>query len=179
MRIDDAFGLLFRVGIGQEIAIGKLDADRPDARLIDVAKYVTAVPIGTYYVTSNFTIGSAAWQSLSLQERQYVVAAATRANPDLTDRWAYQLPAAAKAALAKTDIELITPDAALLEATAAFAAADEKERVSVDGAQAGRFRDLVVKWTAIVEETGTEPAALAERAQTEIWSMVDWSTYGM
>lgn len=148
-------------------------------RLIDVAKYVTTVPIGTYHVTSNFTIGATAWQSFSPQEREFVVAAAARANPDLTDRWAYQLPAAAMDAVSKSTIEVITPDAALLEATQAFAGQDEEARVAQGGAEAAKFRDLVVKWTAIVEEVGTDPKTLADRATAEIWSKVDWSTYGM
>jgi TRAP-type C4-dicarboxylate transport system substrate-binding protein len=38
-------------------------------RLIDVAKYVTRVPIGTYHVTSNFTVANATWDSLSDQEK--------------------------------------------------------------------------------------------------------------
>ena len=38
-------------------------------RLIDVAKYVTRVPIGTYHVTSNFTVAKSTCDSLSDQEK--------------------------------------------------------------------------------------------------------------
>jgi len=147
-------------------------------RLIDVVKYVTKLPIGTYHVTSNFTVGKATWDSLSADEKAHVVAAAARANFDLTDRWAYQLPTAAAGALAKSDIEVIEPDPALLEASNAFIAADRDAGIAAGGEQAANFVALVEKWSAIVAEVGEDPDALAERAKAEIWSKVDWSTYG-
>jgi len=147
-------------------------------RLIDVAKYVTNIPIGTYHVTSNFTVAKSTWDSLSDQEKAWVVAAAARANFDLTDRWAYQLPAAARGAVEKSDIEVIEPDPAFLEASNAFIAEDEAARVAEDGAMGQHFVDLVDKWTKIVDEVGEDPDKLAERAKEEIWSKVDWSTYG-
>lgn len=147
-------------------------------RLIDVAKYVTRVPIGTYHVTSNFTVAKTTWASLSEKEKAQVVAAAARANFDLTDRWAYQLPAAAMGAIGKTSIEVIEPDPAFLEASNAFIAADEAARVAEGGEMAQHFIDLVAKWTTIVNEVGEDPDKLAERAKAEIWSKVDWATYG-
>jgi TRAP-type C4-dicarboxylate transport system substrate-binding protein len=147
-------------------------------RLIDVAKYVTHIPIGTYHVTCNFAVAKPTWDSLSDDEKAWVVAAAARANFDLTDRWAYQLPAAARDAIEKSDIEVIEPDPAFLEASNAFIAEDEATRVAEDGEMGQHFVDLVDKWTAIVNEVGEDPDALAERAKQEIWSKVDWSTYG-
>jgi TRAP-type C4-dicarboxylate transport system substrate-binding protein len=148
-------------------------------RLIDVAKYVTRVPIGTYHVTCNFCVAKATWDSLSETEKAQVVAAAARANFDLTDRWAYQLPAAATDAVTKKgDIEMIEPDPAFLEASNAFIASDEASRVAAGGEMAQHFVDLVDKWDAIVKEVGEDPDKLAERAKAEIWSKVDWATYG-
>lgn len=176
------------IGVGEQfeaISQGTIDGtmasvvDLLSFRLIDAAKFVTTVPIGTYHVTSNFTIGTNTWAGLSAEEKGFLVAAAARANPDLTDRWAFQLPAAAMGAVAKTSIEVITPDDGLLAATEAFAKSDEDARVAAGGAEAGRFRDLVVKWTAIVEEVGEDPALLAERAKAEVWDKVDWTSYGM
>ncbi|MBL4813404.1 MAG: C4-dicarboxylate ABC transporter substrate-binding protein, partial [Rhodobacteraceae bacterium] len=147
-------------------------------RLLDVVDYVTLLPIGTYHVTSNFTVGAGTWTSLSVEEKAFVVAAAGRANFDLTDRWAYQLPAAAAEALAGSDIEVITPDASLLEASNAFIEADTAANIEAGGAEAASFVALVDKWSAIVEELGEDPDALSERANAEIWDHVDWSTYG-
>jgi TRAP-type C4-dicarboxylate transport system substrate-binding protein len=147
-------------------------------RLIDVAKYVTKVPIGTYHVTCNFAVAKPTWDSFSDEEKAQVVAAAARANFDLTDRWAYQLPAAAWKAVADTDIEVIDPDPAFLKASNDFIAEDEAARVADDGELGQHFVDLVDKWTGIVDEVGEDPDKLAERAKAEIWSKVDWSTYG-
>ena len=147
-------------------------------RLVDVAKYVTMVPLGTYHVTSNFTVAHDTWAGMSVDERSQLVAAANRGDPQLTDRWAFQLPAAAREAVAGTEIEVIEPDAALLEASNAFAAADVAERVAANPLSA-QFAALVEKWTAIVAEVGEDPEALAARAQDEIWSKVDLASYGL
>lgn len=147
-------------------------------RLVDVAKHVTVVPLGTYHVTSNFTVASATWKGLSVADRTKLVAAANRGNPQLTDRWAFQLPAAARKAVGDKGIEVITPDAALLDASEAFAVADSTARVAADPL-AAEFAALVEKWTAIVAELGDDPEKLAARAKDEIWSRVDLASYGL
>ncbi len=147
-------------------------------RLVDVAKYFVHIPIGTYHVTSNFTVAKSTWDSLSADEKAWVVAAAARGNLDLTDRWAYQLPAAAMDAVHKKGIEVIEPDPAFLKASNDFIAADEAARVADDGEMGQHFVDLVDKWTKIVNEVGEDPDKLADRAKEEIWSKIDWSTYG-
>jgi hypothetical protein len=123
-------------------------------------------------------VAKPSWDALSDKEKAQVVAAAARANFDLTDRWAYQLPAAAMGALKDSTIELIEPDPAFLDASNAFIKSDEESRVAAGGPMAQHFVGLVDKWTAIVKEVGEDPDKLAERAKQEIWSKVDWSTYG-
>ena len=147
-------------------------------RLVDVARYVTEVPLGTYHVTSNFSFNRSTWADMSVEDRATVVRAANRANPTLTDRWGFQLPEAAHAAVASAGIEVITPDDALLEASNAFSASDAESRIAANPL-AGEFAALVQKWTAIVEELGDDPAALSERAMEEIWANVDLATYGL
>lgn len=146
-------------------------------RLVDVAKYVTDIPLGTYHVTSNFTVGNSTWSGMSVEDRTKLVAAANRGNPQLTDRWGFQLPAAARAAVAEAGIEVITPDPALVAASEAFVQEDTAARIAADPL-AGQFAELVAKWTAIVDEVGNDPEALAARANAEIWSKVDLATYG-
>ena len=162
-------------------------ADLLSFRLVDVAKHVTVLPIGTYHATSNFTVAKPTWGGLSPEQRATLVAAANRANPDLTQRWAYEMPDAAMAAAEEAGIEIIEPDQALLDAAQTFADGDQEaaaaiaqERFGFDDADAemDRFRALVEKWTAIVEETGPDPVAIAERTKSEIWDKVDLSTYG-
>lgn len=146
-------------------------------RLVDVAKHVTMIPLGTYHVTSNFTVGNSTWAALSAEDKAKLVAAANRGNPQLTDRWAFQLPAAARAAVEEKGIEIIEPDPAFLAASDAFAKADAEARVAADPL-AARYAELVAKWTAIVDEVGTDPEALAARAKIEIFDKIDLTTYG-
>lgn len=146
-------------------------------RLVDVAKYVTNVPLGTYHVTSNFTFGNDAWNGLTLEEKEQVVRAANRADTQMTSRWGYQLPAEAMAAVEAAGIEIIEPGEEFLAASNGFASADVQRRAESDALSA-EFASLVEKWTAIVEEVGEDPDALADRAWDEIWSKVDLGTYG-
>ena len=80
------------MGVGDQfeaISQGTIDGtmaskvDLLSYRLIDIAKYVTLIPIGTYHVTSNFTVGLSTWQGMSPEEREQVGMAAARANFDL------------------------------------------------------------------------------------------------
>ncbi|MCH8465244.1 MAG: TRAP transporter substrate-binding protein DctP [Roseinatronobacter sp.] len=167
-------------GMNQGTIDGSMSSivDMLSFRLVDVARYVTEVPLGTYHVTSNFTFNQSTWAGLSADERATVARAANRANPTLTDRWGFQLPEAARNAVAAAGIEVITPDNSLLEASNSFSATDAAARISADPL-AGDFAAMVAKWTAIVEELGDDPAALAERAMQEIWANVDMTTYGL
>ena len=147
-------------------------------RLVDIAKYVTDVPLGTYHVTSDFTTGMDVWGGMSAEQRAQYVRAANRANLDFTDRWGFQLPAEADAAVAGTDIEIIAPGDDFLAASNAFAAEDAAAKAAENELSA-QFAALVEKWTAIVDEVGEDSEALAARAWDEIWSKVDFATYGM
>ncbi len=41
------------------------------------------------------------------------------------------------------------------------------------------FLDLVDKWTKMVDGADNDPAKIAKATQDEIWSKVDFKTYGM
>lgn len=153
-------------------------ADMLSYRLVDVAKYMTNVPLGTYHVTSNFTVSANTWKRMSAEQRTQFAAAANRGDPHLTDRWAMQMPAEAGEAVAASDIEVIQPSDDFLAASEAFAASDVATRVA-ESEESAQFAALVEKWTAIVGEVGEDPIALAARAWDEIWSGVDFATYGM
>ncbi|MBF9042243.1 C4-dicarboxylate ABC transporter substrate-binding protein [Rhodobacterales bacterium HKCCE4037] len=148
-------------------------------RLIDVATHFNTVPIGTYHATSNFTVATPTWEGMSVEQRGMFLRAANRANFDLTDRWAFQLPAAAQEAVAGSDIVVTEASDALVAASEDFSAADREAQISEAGELAANFASLVDEWTAIVEETGNDPDALAEIAWERIWSQVDLSTYGL
>ena len=163
-------------------------ADLLSFRLVELADYVTTIPLGTYHATSDFAVAIPTWQGMSEEERTALARAANQLNVVFTDRWGREMPEEARQAAEEAGIEFIEPDASLLEASNAFAEADKQtaaqiavERFGMDDAaeRVARFEELVNKWTGIVEETGGDTEALADRIQTEVWDKVDWSTYGL
>jgi len=153
-------------------------ADMLSYRLVDVATHVLRVPLGTYHVTSNFTVAADAWADMSVEQREQFAKAANRGDPQLTDRWAYQMPDEANAAVAEAGIADNEPSDEFLAASNAFAESDVQSRVDANPLAAD-FAALIEKWEGVVAEVGTDPEALAAYAWDEIWSDVDFSTYGM
>lgn len=162
-------------------------ADLLSFRLVEVAKYVTYIPLGTYHATSNFSVAQATWDSLTPEERAILAHSANRANADFTDRWGAQMPSEAEAAAKAAGIEFITPDPAFVEAVQAYAIEDQAAAIKTASEKLGitdaadriaRFNELVVKWTAIAEANGNDPLKMAVSVQDEVWSKVDFATYG-
>ncbi len=162
-------------------------ADLVSFRMVEVAKYVTYAPIGLYQSTSDFATANATWDSLSVEDRAAMARAANRANADFTNRWGAQMPDEAEAAAKKAGIEIIEADDALVAAIKDFvktepetAATLSKKNFGIQDApeQVARFLALVDKWTAIADEVKNEPKAMAERVYKEVWSKVDYATYG-
>lgn len=157
-------------------------------RLVDLVKYVTELPLGTYHATSNFTVASATWASLSVEERKGFIRAANRANPMFTQAWGYDRPGGAKEQGVAAGVEFITPDQSLIDLKDAFVAQDMAaiEKIGADqygvadpAAEIARFRDLVAKWTKISADVGGDQVKIAEAMQTEIWDKIDYNTYGL
>ncbi len=157
-------------------------------RLVELVKSITFIPLGTYHATSDFTVADSAWQSLSPEERKQLATAANRANVIFTQRWGYDMAAEAKAAAEKAGIDFIEADPAFVQAAEAFAEADKGTAAKVaqerfgfaDAAErVARFSELVAKWDGIIKETGNDPDAIAARLDQEVWSKIDFGTYGL
>ncbi len=163
-------------------------ADLISFRLIEVVSHVTYLPLGLYQATSNFATNRDVWASLSVEDRVAMARAANRANADFTQRWGYEMPAEAEAAARSRGIEIIEADPSLVAALEEFLATEPatvariaQERFGFTDAEArvARFLELYAKWEAIVNEIGPNPQAIAERVWDEVWSKVDFSTYGL
>ena len=163
-------------------------ADLISFRLIEVVSHVTMVPLGLYQATSNFATALPTWQSLSVEDRAAFARAANRANADFTDRWGREMPVEAEDAARARGIEIIDADESLIAAVeefvateAATAAAIAQERFGFADAEArvARFLELYEKWEAIAVELDNEPAAMAERVWADVWSQVDFDSYGL
>ncbi|MCI5077065.1 C4-dicarboxylate TRAP transporter substrate-binding protein [Oricola sp.] len=156
-------------------------------RLVEVAKHITFAPIGGYISTSNFTVSKATWDDLTAEDRAAMARAANRANADFTNRWGYEIPEIAEAAAKDAGIEFIDADPELVSEIQSFVDADietagtySQEQFGIQDApeQIQSFLALVDKWTAIADEVNSDPLAMAERVQEEVWSKVDYATYG-
>lgn len=160
-------------------------ADLQSFRLIELVGYVTELPLGLYQATSNFTVAAQTWGSLSPEDRQALAEAANLANADMTQRWGYDMPLEAIEAADGAGIEFVEADPALIEAVEAFVATERETAIAlaqrnfgIDDAEAHvtRFLELLEKWEGIVD--GMETADIAARVHEEVWSQVDFASYG-
>jgi TRAP-type C4-dicarboxylate transport system substrate-binding protein len=178
----------------EQISQGVLDgtmgsvSDLMSYRLIDVAKYIIDLPLGTYHTTSNFTVTTGAWSDMSPEERAGLARAANKASALFTENWGYERPEKARQAALDAGLEIIPATQEMIDATNAFRETDVDTAVEVATSQLGvedaeakiaRFQELVDKWTAIVEELDGDVEKITARVQEEVWDKVDYSTYGL
>jgi len=157
-------------------------------RLVDVAKYIIDVPLGTYHTTSNFTVASSVWAELTPELRAGFARAANRSSTLFTQSWGYDRAANARQTAIDAGIEIIPASQDLLDATNEFRFTDIDNAVAVAESQLGvtnaaekiaRFQELVEKWTAITNAANGDVDAIAAAVQEEVWDKVDWATYGL
>ena len=156
------------------------------SRLLEVTKYYTALPLGTYHATSSFTVRKASWDTLSPEHKRALVDAAVTAvakNEPAMRATGLRALEEFKAAGG----EVVEPSAELLEATremqgkvveAAIEVGKTRYNIADAEAKVARFVELVEKWNEIIEPIQDDPAAIAEAVRAEIWSKVDLATYG-
>lgn len=157
-------------------------------RLVELVEGVTAVPLGTYFSTSNFATANATWADMSVEEREALARAANRGNANFTQRWGYEFAGIARGAAEKAGITFVEADPSLVQAAADFAVADREaaaqiaqERFGMTDApdRVAEFMALVAKWEAIAEEVNNDRDAMIERVWEDVWSKVDFATYGL
>ena len=156
-------------------------------RLIELVEHVTLIPLGTYFATSNMTVAQPTWASLSAEERAAMARAANKANADMTQRWGYDFPQIAREQALEAGITIEEASPELIEAATQFAIDDRAaaaeisaERFGMDDAaeRVDEFVRLIEKWEAISEELDHDKDAITQRVWDEVWSKVDFSTYG-
>lgn len=156
-------------------------------RLIDVAKYVTEVPLGTYHTTSGFTVNIGVWEGLSVEDRQAVARAAIHGNVAFTQRWGYDLAEMTRQKGAEAGLQFVEPsekltafvnDFAANDVASAAKAAEEQYGVQDAAAKLASLEALVEKWEGLLADVN-DPAEVEALIQSEIWSKVDFETYGL
>jgi len=152
-------------------------------KLYEIAPYITTVDIGTFHSASNFTTRQQTWKKLSPEQREWLVTAAS---------WGVAAHGAGFAAgdlkVRDVKVEFLEPAADLVEANLAFAAKAKEaatelgiSRYKIENASAEveRFATLVEKWNGLVGDSdATDVGKMASMIQTEIFSKIDWNSYG-
>lgn len=156
-------------------------------RLIDVAKYVTEVPLGTFHTTSGFTVNAGVWEDLSVEDREAVARAATHGNVAFAQRWGYELADITRQKGVEEGIEFIEPSEDLVTFVDEFAASDiataakaaeEQYGVQDAAAKLAALEALVEKWEGLLAGV-TDPADIETLINEQVWSKVDFETYGL
>ncbi len=156
-------------------------------RLIDVAGYVTEVPLGTFHTTSGFTVNGDVWRDLSVEDRAAIARAAVHGNVAFTQRWGYELAAMTEARAADAGIRFVQPSdelAALVDdfaggdIAAAAQAAEEQYGVADAAAKLADPQTLIARWNALLDGV-TDPAEVEALIRAEVWDKVDFATYGL
>ncbi|PWV95775.1 TRAP-type C4-dicarboxylate transport system substrate-binding protein [Hoeflea marina] len=181
--------------IYQGFSQGTIDANmHPYEALVtlslkDVAKYVTDLPLGTFYINALFDTNLDLWRKWDAETRVAVMdtavegigrAAAATYSEDL---------AFANGGVAKLGVEVVTPDPDVVDATKAFVEKDvpaiaalNEETFGVTGAapKIARFQELVAKWEGLVAKI--DPAnqdQVADLYRENVFGSIDKATYGM
>lgn len=156
-------------------------------RLEDAIKYISPVGLGTYHSLINHAVGLKTWQSLSSEDRKAIATMSTIASFKTTDSW-MEMSAKAASIAEEKGIQTVEPSQALVDTVTTFvekdlifAAEQAGERYKVKNADAKleRFRQLVDKWSKIVEDADNDSTKIAEAVQREVWDKVDFNTYGI
>lgn len=155
--------------------------------LWDVAKYNVLLPLGTYHVMSMFTMNQRSWKRLSTEQRQIVLQGAALGSIGT----AVSFIERDKIAITQAKDHGVTvsqPSADLLKQREAFVESDvdnivklAKERYKIDEAPVliAKYRELLVKWGGIVDQTGGDRQKMVDALQAEVYDKLDPATFGL
>ena len=157
-------------------------------QLIDVTKHITVgVPGGVFAGSGAANINRDTWESLSADQRSFLLKAAARNVANITVRYNNAAKEALDASRAK-GIEIIEPSEEMLTASEAFVDGDiaviAKQFSDTYGLQnvdskMATIRELVTKWKKLGKGLEQDPEALGDLLWAEVFSKVDPATYGL
>lgn len=162
-------------------------ADIVSFRLNEVIGNITDINLGTYHSTISHAIRNEKWASMSPEDRKALVLTSSRTSALSAQRWE-EIAQMGRDIAAKDELATVAADQSLLDATAAFVESDvaaagssAQERSGIANAEEKleRFKALVAKWEKIADENGNDPEKMGQAMETEIWSKVDFATYGL
>ncbi|MCY0150191.1 C4-dicarboxylate TRAP transporter substrate-binding protein [Hoeflea sp. G2-23] len=157
--------------------------------LKDVAKYVTDLPLGTFYINALFDTNLDLWREWDAETRIAVMDTAVEGIGRAAAATYAEDLAFADGGVAELGVEVVQPDQEVIDATKAFvdkdvpaiAALNETTFGVIDAAsKIERFRELVTKWEGLVDKIDPSNAdQVADLYRENVFGSIDKSTYGM
>jgi len=156
-------------------------------RLAEVVKYYTPMSVLTVSSSPNFPMRAETYAGLSEDQRKAVIKAATRGAMTFEPRSREQAMEGIAELKAKGG-EIVEPSAELKAANEQFrkdviatAIKNGKETFGIADAEAkvNQYVALVEKWNKIVAPIQDDPRAIADKVWDEVWSKMDFKTYGL
>lgn len=159
-------------------------ADLQNAQLYDVVKFVTLVDQGVFNAAAMTNASNGLWGRMSAEDRNALAHASQYAQTIGVQSWRDKTETAQTTGKS-SGIEFITPDADMKGMGDAFrkthlaglSATLEERGVTNPEAKIARYEELLTKWEGLVEGVDSSEA-LAELRYKEIWSKIDYTTYG-
>jgi len=156
-------------------------------RIAEVAKYYTPMSVLTISSSPNMPMRAQTYAGLTEEQRKAVVKAATRGAVTFEPASRAQAVKGVEE-LKNKGGEIVEPSDDLKEANAKFrkeviqtAINNGKTTFGIADAEAKvmEYVALVEKWNKIIEPIQDDPQAIADKVWEEVWSKVDFKTYGL
>ncbi|EIE51012.1 C4-dicarboxylate ABC transporter substrate-binding protein [Salipiger aestuarii] len=156
--------------------------------LIEVAKHLTELPLGTYHSGSIFALGPKFWQSLSSEQRTQFVKNIPEAVAQTTVNYETDDLDVLKEA-AGLGLTIHEPSPEFLQDLIDFRTADLEEIARISREERGiedpepliaTYRELIEKWHGLVaplQPIRDNPQPYADLLRQEIYSKIDLATY--
>lgn len=156
-----------------------------NARLYDVVTNVTEINQGVFNAAAVTNVSMLLWETMDPADRQALAHAAQYAQAIAVEGWR-EAEAESRVKGAELGIEFINPSEDLIQKASEFKEQHQATVVEtltergVKNAEekVARYLELVEKWHGLVEGVNT-PEELAELRYQEIWSKVDFASYGL
>lgn len=164
------------------------DPSQIEALQLDMVKYVTEVPLGTFQSMSAVVVNRDFWMGLSEEEKQIWLDSSAHLVSDYENNFINRVKGVMERAKSGSGVEVVTPDEDLLNAVLEFRESqvplivETATERGVENAQgiADAFEANTEKWTKIVNEIGDGEWSedqwnqFAEIVEKEIYSDVNF-----
>lgn len=153
--------------------------------LIDVAKHLTTLPLGTYHSAGNFFVGKTFWEGLSDEQKTQFMANIPLASA-MTEKGYGDVDEEVLIEAAGLGLTVHEPSPELLANITAFRTADladiakiakEKHGIDDPAPLLETYVALIEKWDALVKPIGNDTDAFAALLEQEIYSKIDFTKY--